>query len=113
MFGKIFNEENDFQRDGTQFDTLFQEGDHFKIGDNEPFVMAMLGHAPACMVHVIGNAAFVGDTMFMPDAGFARADFPVGDAGELCDSIQKILTLPDEMRLYMCHDYGPNNCDIA
>lgn len=113
VFGKIFNEGTDFQRDGTQFDTLFQDGDHYKIGDIDAFVMATPGHTPACMVHVIGNAAFVGDTMFMPDAGSARADFPGGDAGELYDSIQKILTLPDEMRLYMCHDYGPNDRAIA
>lgn len=113
VFGKIFNEGTDFQRDGTQFDTLFQDGDHYNIGDIDAFVMATPGHTPACMVHVIGNAAFVGDTMFMPDAGSARADFPGGDAGELYDSIQKILTLPDEMRLYMCHDYGPNDRGIA
>lgn len=113
VFGKIFNEGTDFQRDGTQFNTLFQDGDHYKIGDIDAFVMATPGHTPACMVHVIGNAAFVGDTMFMPDAGSARADFPGGDAGELYDSIQKILTLPDEMRLYMCHDYGPNDRGIA
>jgi len=113
VFGKIFNEGTDFQRDGTQFDTLFQDGDHYKIGDIDAFVMATPGHTPACMVHVIGNAAFVGDTMFVPDAGSARADFPGGDAGELYDSIQKILTLPDEMRLYMCHDYGPNDRGIA
>ncbi len=113
VFGKIFNEGTDFQRDGTQFDTLFQDGDHYKIGDIDALVMATPGHTPACMVHVIGNAAFVGDTMFMPDAGSARADFPGGDAGELYDSIQKILTLPDEMRLYMCHDYGPNDRGIA
>ena len=113
VFGKIFNEGTDFQRDGTQFDTLFQDGDQYKIGNIDAFVMATPGHTPACMVHVIGNAAFVGDTMFMPDAGSARADFPGGDAGELYDSIQKILTLPDEMRLYMCHDYGPNDRGIA
>ena len=113
VFGKIFNEGTDFQRDGTQFDTLFQDGDQYKIGDIDAFVMATPGHTPACMVHVIGNAVFVGDTMFMPDAGSARADFPGGDAGELYDSIQKILTLPDEMRLYMCHDYGPNDRGIA
>jgi len=70
------------------------------------------GHTPACMVHTIGNATFVGDTLFMPDGGSARADFPGGDAGELYNSIQKILSLPDEMRLFMCHDYGPNGRDI-
>jgi glyoxylase-like metal-dependent hydrolase (beta-lactamase superfamily II) len=112
-FGKIFNEGTDFQRDGSQFDALFQDGDSYQIGDIPAFAIATPGHTPACMVHVMGNAAFVGDTMFMPDGGSARADFPGGDAGELYDSIQKVLTLPDDMRLYMCHDYGPNGRDIA
>ena len=112
-FGKIFNEGTDFQRDGSQFDALFQDGDRYKIGELDVFVMATPGHTPACMVHVMGNAAFAGDTMFMPDGGSARADFPGGDAGELYDSIQKVLTLPDDMRLFMCHDYGPNGRDIA
>lgn len=112
-FGKIFNEGTKFQRDGSQFDKLFEDGDSYKIGTMEAFVIATPGHTPACMVHVIGNAAFVGDTLFMPDGGSARADFPGGDAGELYDSIQKILALPDEMRLFMCHDYGPNGRDIA
>lgn len=112
-FGKIFNEGTDFQRDGSQFDALFQDGDRYNIGDIDAFVMATPGHTPACMVHVMGDAAFAGDTMFMPDGGSARADFPGGDAGELYDSIQKVLTLPDAMRLFMCHDYGPNGRDIA
>ena len=112
-FGKVFNEGTDFQRDGSQFDALFQDGDQYKIGEINSFVMATPGHTPACMVHVMGNAAFAGDTMFMPDGGSARADFPGGDAGELFDSIQKVLTLPDEMRLFMCHDYGPNGREIA
>lgn len=111
-FGKVFNEGTDFQRDGSQFDALFQDGDSYQIGELEAFVMATPGHTPACMVHVIGNAAFVGDTMFMPDGGSARADFPGGDAGELFDSIQKVLSLPDDMRLFMCHDYGPGGRDI-
>jgi glyoxylase-like metal-dependent hydrolase (beta-lactamase superfamily II) len=76
------------------------------------FAMYTPGHTPACMVHVMGDAAFVGDTLFMPDAGSARADFPGGDAATLYDSIQKVLSLPDEMRLFMCHDYGPNGRDI-
>jgi len=80
---------------------------------NEGVAIYTPGHTPACMVHVIGNAAFVGDTLFMPDGGSARADFPGGDAGELYDSIQKVLSLPDAMRLFMCHDYGPNGRDIA
>ena len=111
-FGKIFNEGTKFQRDGSQFDRLFKDGDTYGIGNLSAFTIHTPGHTPACMVHVIGNAAFVGDTLFMPDGGSARADFPGGDAGELYDSIQKLLSLPDEMRLFMCHDYGPNGRDI-
>ena len=105
-FGKVFNEGTAFQRDGSQFDRLFKDGDVYSIGGLNAFAMATPGHTPACMVHVIGDAAFAGDTLFMPDSGSARADFPGGDAGELYDSIQKVLALPDEMRLFMCHDYG-------
>ena len=112
VFGKIFNEGTEFQRDGSQFDALFEDGDTYKIGDMDALVIATPGHTPACMVHVIGNAAFVGDTLFMPDGGSARADFPGGDAGVLYDSIQKVLSLPDAMRLFMCHDYGPNGRGI-
>ena len=111
-FGKIFNEGTRFQRDGSQFDKLFEEGDTYTIGNMPAFAMYTPGHTPACMVHVMGNAAFVGDTLFMPDGGSARADFPGGDAGTLYDSIQRVLELPDEMRLFMCHDYGPNGRDI-
>lgn len=107
-FGKIFNEGTEFQRDGSQFDALFKDGDTYMIGDMQAFAMYTPGHTPACMVHVVGNAAFAGDTLFMPDGGSARADFPGGDAGVLYDSIQKVLSLPDDMRLLMCHDYGPN-----
>jgi glyoxylase-like metal-dependent hydrolase (beta-lactamase superfamily II) len=92
---------------------LFSDGDTYTVGDMSCYVMATPGHTPACMVHVMGNAAFVGDTLFMPDGGSARADFPGGDAGELYDSIQKVLALPAEMRLFMCHDYGPNGRAIA
>ena len=112
-FGKIFNEGTEFQRDGSQFDALFEDGDTYQIGNMPAFAMYTPGHTPACMVHVMGDAAFVGDTLFMPDGGSARADFPGGDAGTLYDSIQKVLALPDEMRLFMCHDYGPNGRDIA
>ncbi|MCV6596632.1 MAG: MBL fold metallo-hydrolase [Mangrovicoccus sp.] len=105
-FGKVFNEGTEFQRDGSQFDALFVDGDVITIGSLPLFAMHTPGHTPACMVYVTGNAAFVGDTLFMPDSGSARADFPGGDAGELYDSIQKVLTLPGEMRLFMCHDYG-------
>lgn len=106
-FGKVFNEGTEFQRDGSQFDALFKDGDTYRVGNMQGFAMYTPGHTPACMVHVMGNAAFAGDTLFMPDGGSARADFPGGDAGELYDSIQKVLALPDDMRLFMCHDYGP------
>ena len=112
VFGKIFNEGTEFQRDGSQFDALFEDGDTYQIGGMEAVAMHTPGHTPACMTHVIGDAAFVGDTLFMPDGGSARADFPGGDAGVLYDSIQKVLALPDAMRLFMCHDYGPNGRDI-
>ena len=112
-FGKVFNEGTEFQRDGSQFDALFKDADTYKVGEMEVFTIYTPGHTPACMVHVMGDAAFVGDTLFMPDGGSARADFPGGDAATLFDSIQKVLTLPDEMRLFMCHDYGPGGRDIA
>ncbi|WP_439122475.1 MBL fold metallo-hydrolase [Marivita sp.] len=111
-FGKVFNEGTEFQRDGSQFDKLFEDGDTYKIGNMDAFAIYTPGHTPACMVHVMGNAAFVGDTLFMPDGGSARADFPGGDAGTLYESIQKVLSLPENMRLFMCHDYGPNGRDI-
>lgn len=112
VFGKVFNEGTEFQRDGSQFDALFQDGDTYMIGNMPVFAMYTPGHTPACMVHVIGNAAFVGDTLFMPDGGSARCDFPGGSAEELYESIMKVLALPDDMRLFMCHDYGPNGRDI-
>ena len=112
-FGKIFNEGTEFQRDGSQFDRLFDDGDTYQLGDMTCLALHTPGHTPACMTHVMGDAAFVGDTLFMPDGGSARADFPGGDAGQLYDSIQKVLSLPDAMRLFMCHDYGPNGRDIA
>ncbi len=111
-FGKVFNEGTEFERDGSQFDALFSDGDTYQIGEMTAFAIATPGHTPACMVHVIGDAAFAGDTLFMPDGGSARADFPGGDAGELYDSIQKVLSLPEEVRLFICHDYGPNGREI-
>lgn len=111
-FGKIFNEGTEFQRDGSQFDQLFREGDTYRIGSMTAVAWHTPGHTPACMTHVIGDAAFVGDTLFMPDGGSARADFPGGDAGQLYDSIQRVLTLPAETRLFMCHDYGPGGREI-
>lgn len=112
VFGKVFNEGTEFERDGSQFDRLFKDGDTYKIGGMSAFVIHTPGHTPACTTHVIGDAAFVGDTLFMPDGGTARADFPGGDARVLYASIKKLLTLPDQMRLFMCHDYGPNGRDI-
>ena len=112
-FGKIFNEGTEFQRDGSQFDALFEDGDEYMVGGMRCFAIHTPGHTPACMVHVMGNAGFVGDTLFMPDGGSARADFPGGDAGELFDSIQRVLALPDETRLFICHDYGPGGRAIS
>lgn len=112
-FGKVFNEGSEFERDGSQFDRLFVDADTYQIGSMTGFAMHTPGHTPSCMVHVIGNAAFVGDTLFMPDGGTARADFPGGDSGELYDSIMKVLALPAEMRLFICHDYGPGGRAVA
>lgn len=111
-FGKIFNEGTEFARDGSQFDRLFADGDTYNIGRMACTVMHTPGHTPACTTHVIGDAAFVGDTLFMPDGGSARADFPGGDARTLYRSIRRILSLPPATRLFMCHDYGPNGRDI-
>ena len=105
VFGKIFNAGTEFQRDGSQFDVLFKDGDTFRLGEIPARVMHTPGHTPADMTYVIGDAAFVGDTLFMPDAGTARADFPGGDAHKLFRSTRRILALPDETRLFMCHDY--------
>ena len=112
VFGKVFNEGAEFPRDGSQFDRLFKDGDTYKIGTLNAFAMYTPGHTPACMTHVVGDAAFVGDTLFMPDGGTARADFPGGDARQLYRSIKNVLSLPQEMRLFMCHDYGPNGREI-
>lgn len=104
-FGKIFNAGTEFQRDGSQFDRLFKDGDQFTLGTIDAQIMHTPGHTPACMTYVIGDAAFVGDTLFMPDYGTARADFPGGDARQLYRSIRRVLSLPPETRLFMCHDY--------
>ena len=110
-FGKIFNEGTEFQRDGSQFDRLFREGDTFGIGALGGRVLHTPGHTPACLTYVIGDAAFVGDTLFMPDYGTARCDFPGGSAKMLYASIQKILTLPDDTRIFVGHDYKPEGRD--
>ncbi|MEM8850650.1 MAG: MBL fold metallo-hydrolase [Pseudomonadota bacterium] len=113
-FGKIFNEGTRFQRDGSQFDALFREGDAFQIGTIPVHVLHTPGHTPACLTYVAGDAAFVGDTMFMPDFGTARCDFPGGSAEALWDSIQKILALPDQTRIFVGHDYkAPGREDFA
>lgn len=111
-FGKVFNEGTEFRRDGSQFDRLFEDGDVISIGALEVRVLHTPGHTPACLTYVIGDAAFVGDTLFMPDGGTARADFPGGDARQLFRSIRRILDLPPQTRLFMCHDYGPNGREI-
>ena len=112
-FGKVFNEGTEFERDGSQFDALFKDGDRYRVGSLECFAIHTPGHTPACMVHVMGDAALTGDTLFMPDGGSARADFPGGDAGQLYDSITRVLSLPDDMRLFVCHDYGPGGRAIS
>ena len=105
VFGDVFNAEPEFLRDGSQFDHLFEDGEIFSIGGLEGKAIHTPGHTPACMTYVIGDAAFVGDTLFMPDYGTARTDFPGGDAATLYRSIQRIFALPEKTRLFMCHDY--------
>ena len=105
VFGKVFNAGTAFEMDGSQFDMLFEDGATFDIGTMPVRIIHTPGHTPACLTYVIGDAAFIGDTLFMPDFGTARADFPGGDARELYHSIQKILALPDSTRLFLCHDY--------
>lgn len=104
-FGKLFNAGTEFATDGRQFDHLFQDGDTFAIGSIQARAIHTPGHTPACMTYVIGDAGFVGDTLFMPDYGTARCDFPGGDARTLFQSIRKLFALPGETRLFMCHDY--------
>jgi len=110
-FAKVFNAEKEFKRDGSQFDRLFADGDSFKVGEIDAHVIHTPGHTPACSTIIIGDAGFVGDTLFMPDYGTARCDFPGGDAKTLYRSIQKIFALPPETRLFMCHDYKASGRD--
>ncbi len=105
-FGELFNAADVMDVDVTPFDQLFADGATFRIGNIEAKVIATPGHTPACVTYVIGDSCFVGDTMFMPDSGTARCDFPGGDAKQLFESLQKIISLPDDMRLFVCHDYG-------
>lgn len=104
-FGALFNVGSDFARDGRQFDHLIQDGEAFAVGALQAIALHVPGHTPACMAYVIGDAVFVGDTLFMPDYGTARCDFPGGDAATLYRSIQRLLTLPDATRVFLCHDY--------
>ena len=114
VFGKLFNAGTDFERDGSQFDRLFDDGDTFSLGEIEGVALHVPGHTPADMAFVFGDAAFVGDTIFMPDFGTARADFPGGDAAQLYRSIRRLLSLPDATRLFLCHDYkAPGRDDYA
>jgi glyoxylase-like metal-dependent hydrolase (beta-lactamase superfamily II) len=105
VFGKVFNAGTEFERDGSQFDALFKDGDKIRIGEMTGYAVHTPGHTPACMTYVFGDAAFIGDTLFMPDYGTARADFPGGSARDLYRSIRKVLALPPETRLFLCHDY--------
>lgn len=114
VFGKLFNAGTDFERDGSQFDKLFEDGETFRLGELEGIALHVPGHTPADMAFIVGDAAFVGDTIFMPDFGTARADFPGGDAHQLYRSIRRLLSLPDETRLFLCHDYkAPGRADYA
>ena len=113
VFKGIFNLEPEFKLDGSQFDKLLADGESFAIGELQGSVMAVPGHTPACVAYQIGDAVFVGDTLFMPDVGTARCDFPGGDANTLYQSTRKILSLPPQTRLFMCHDYPPNGRPVA
>ena len=115
VFGKVFNEGTEFRRDGSQFDRLFDDGDAFGVGEVAAVALHVPGHTPADMAYVIGDAAFIGDTMFMPDYGTARCDFPGGDAHDLYRSIRRLMRLPDETRAFLCHDYKalPNRTHFA
>lgn len=112
VFAGIFNEPASFARDGSQFDHLFTDGEHFSVGGMEALALHVPGHTPACLAYVIGDAVFVGDTLFMPDYGTARADFPGGDARTLYRSIRRLLDLPPETRVFLCHDYKAPGRDL-
>ncbi len=113
VFKRIFNLEESFNTNGSQFDHLFADGERFAIGGLEGEVLSVPGHTPACVAYRLGDAVFVGDTLFMPDVGTARCDFPGGDAPTLYRSVRKLLSLPPQTRLFMCHDYPPNGRPVA
>ena len=112
-FAAIYNESADFPVNGSQFDLMFSNNDMFKIGDLRCHAFHVPGHTPACMAYLIGDALFVGDTLFMPDGGSARCDFPGGDAGTLFQSIRRLMTLPGGTRVFVCHDYQPDDRELA
>lgn len=112
-FADVFEHGQAVPCSGSQFDYLFTHGEHYKIGSLDAYAISTPGHTPACMTHVIGDSAFVGDTLFMPDSGTARVDFPGGDAKTLFASIQLILSLPSETRMFVCHDYQPNGRELS
>lgn len=112
-FGDIFNEDEGFKRDGSQFDRILKDGDTFMVGDLQAEAYHVPGHTPACMAYRIEDALFVGDTLFMPDAGTARCDFPGGNAKALFASCQRLLSLPADTKIYVCHDYQPGGRDLA
>ena len=112
-FGNIFNEDEGFRRDGSQFDRILSDGDTFMVGDLQAEAYHVPGHTPACMAYRIEDALFVGDTLFMPDAGTARCDFPGGNAKALFASCQRLLSLPADTKIYVCHDYQPGGRDLA
>lgn len=112
-FATIYNEGASFPRDGSQFNVMFTDEDCFHIGDMQCRAFHAPGHTPACMAYLLGDALFVGDTLFMPDAGTARCDFPGGDAATLFRSIRRLMSLPGETRVFVCHDYQPNGRDLA
>lgn len=111
VFGKIFNEGTEFARDGSQFDRLVADGDRLMVGEIPLIALHVPGHTPADLAYVVGDAAFIGDTMFMPDYGSARADFPGGDAATLYRSVRRLMRLPDQTRVFLCHDYKAPNRD--
>lgn len=113
VFKRIFNLETEFRADGAQFDHLLHDGEAFRIGELQATAMSVPGHTPACMAYQVGDAVFVGDTLFMPDVGTARCDFPGGDAHALYRSVRKLLSLPPATRLFMCHDYPPEGREPA
>ncbi len=114
VFGKVFNEGTEFERDGSQFDRLLEDGDELMIGEIPLIALHVPGHTPADMAYIVGDAAFIGDTMFMPDYGSARADFPGGNARNLYRSVRRLMRLPDKTRVFLCHDYkAPNRTEFV